>query len=62
MKRTVVNGTEARGRPRTNGNLKARGKFAAAKLLRQMTAKKENPLSADNRHWADQGWIMAPKK
>lgn len=31
--------------------------FAAAKAMHQAAAKKENPLSADNQYWADQGWI-----
>lgn len=42
--------------------IKVRGKFAVTKLMHQMIAKKEHPLSADNRHWADQGWITVPKK
>lgn len=42
--------------------IQVRGKFAATKLMHQMIAKKENPLSADNQHWVDQGWITVPKK
>ncbi len=31
--------------------------FAAMKIMHQKIADGENPLSADNRYWADKGWI-----
>ncbi len=37
-------------------------KFAMCKALHQAFAKKENPLSADNRHWVEQGWIRVPPR
>lgn len=37
--------------------LKVTLKFALTKRMHQTFAKKENPLSVDNQHWADKGWI-----
>lgn len=32
-------------------------KFAMTKMMHQSIAKKENPLSVDNQHWVNKGWI-----
>ena len=32
-------------------------KFAITRAMHQTIAKKEKTLSADNKYWADQGWI-----
>lgn len=34
-----------------------RMKFLLCKTMHQAVAKTENPLSADNQHWLEQGWI-----
>ncbi|MDR1628965.1 MAG: flavodoxin family protein [Oscillospiraceae bacterium] len=42
---------------RVRRGIKNRALFFMTKLLHQAIAKKENPLSADSRHWVDKGWI-----
>lgn len=36
-------------------------KFAITRLMHQTIAKNERPLSADNRHWLEKGWIKVPQ-
>lgn len=42
---------------KTHRPLKVHGIWALCKMIHKSTAKNENPLSADNRHWKDRGWI-----
>lgn len=37
--------------------IKVRALFALMKMMHQSAARKEDPLSADNQHWLDKGWI-----
>jgi multimeric flavodoxin WrbA len=38
--------------------IKVRTLFAITRAMHQTTARKEDPLSADNQHWLDKGWIQ----
>lgn len=37
--------------------IKVKALFALNRLMHQNTARKENPLSADNQYWLERGWI-----
>lgn len=44
--------------PRTGRRgIKAKGMFFALKMMHQTIARKEDPISADNQHWIEKGWI-----
>ncbi len=32
-------------------------KFFMCRMMHKAVAKNENPLSADNQHWVDRGWV-----
>jgi len=42
-------------------SLKTRFKFFVCKAMHQAVLKKENPPSADNQHWIENGWIKKKK-
>ena len=46
-----------RGRKPAGKSLKVRTLFMMAKMMHQSLLKKEDSLSADNRHWLERGWI-----
>jgi len=43
-------------------SLKTRFKFFVCKVMHQAVLKKEDPPSADNRHWIEHGWIKQKGK
>lgn len=42
---------------KVNKSIKVKAKFTMCKMMHKGIAKNENPLSADNKHWVDKGWI-----